>query len=72
MEIKRDETGRCIGKFFHKSPGIKCSHTKEQAIKDMIVDCDDFYSQVYVYRESIILQACECEMIIYNINTNLL
>ena len=74
MEIKKDKTGRCIGKYFHKAPGIKCSHTRKQAIKDISSECGDgeFYSRAYIDIESIVLRACECEMHIYNINTNLL
>ena len=74
MEIKKDRSGRGIGKYFHKAPGIKCSHTKKQAIKDISEECGEgeFYSKVYINSESLVLKACECIMPIYNINTNLL
>jgi hypothetical protein len=72
MEIKKDKTGRTIGKYFHKAPGIECTYTKRQAAKDIAEDCGDgkFYSKVYINEEYLVLKACDCLMTVYNIDTN--
>ena len=56
-------------KFSHKAKGIKCCHTKQQAMKDISLECGNgkFYSKNYIMIEYIVLRACSCKMIIFRL-----
>ena len=69
-EVKKSK--RSIGVFYHKTPGIKCAHTKRQALLDISKEVltTNSYTRNYVSIESTVMNACKCILHIKNINTN--
>jgi hypothetical protein len=57
LNISKDK--RAKGNHFHKTPGIKCAHTKKQACADITEECDGFYSINYIFKESLVLNYCK-------------
>jgi len=69
LTIKKDQSKRGTGKYFHKVGNIKgSSKTKSQALKDISKE----EPINYVGIEYIVLRACKCIMQIKPINTILL
>lgn len=71
-EVYKDK--RNNGKFFHKGTGFNCTKTKKQALLDITEECNNggFYTQNYLFIESLVLKACACKVQFISINTSLL
>ena len=74
MKYNIRKSSRNTGKFFHKSPDIKCIHTRSQAFKDITKCCEEegFFTRNYVSIERTVLNTCECAMQILSIDTTIL
>ena len=59
LNIEKDENSR--GVYFHRTPGIKCSHTKRQASMDIskYIQEEGGDETNYVFREYLVLNYCK-------------
>jgi len=73
LDVKRDNNGRIgTGLTFHKTGGIKSSHTKRQAMIDISKCCGDdfFFSRNYVNCEYHVLLSTKINLVTRTLNLN--
>ena len=74
MKYNIKKSARNTGKFFHKSPNIKCSHAKSQASKDITKCCNEefFFTRNYIAIERRVLNNCSRKLTVLEIDTTIL
>lgn len=66
LSIKKSKE---YSKYHHRTGGIKSSHTKSQALKDISSECgkNKFYTQNYIILEKRVLEVCSFKELIIQI-----
>lgn len=70
FKVKKNKKAKGI--YFHKSTGIKCTHTKRQAMLGITKECgkDKFFKRNYIGIEFKVLKACQYTVPMYQLNLN--